>query len=66
MRKLIKRLFNLYDIEDLTIGGHCGLCGKWIADEIFDKGWSWGMCKECQEETVEEDAKMLDELLDNS
>ena len=48
MRNLIKRLFHLYDIEDLKIGGHCGLCGKWIPDEIFEKWWAWDMCKECR------------------
>ena len=49
MRKLIERLFNLYDVEDLQIGGHCGLCGKPIPDEIFEKIFPWGMCKECQD-----------------
>lgn len=48
-RKIIKRVFNLYDIEDLVIGGHCGLCGRWIPDEIFDKMWRWGICDKCAE-----------------
>jgi hypothetical protein len=39
----------LYDIEDLVVGGHCGLCGKWIPNEIFDKNWSWGVCEDCKD-----------------
>jgi hypothetical protein len=49
LRKKIKKIFNLYDINDLVIGGHCGCCGNYISDEIFEKDWSWGMCRECRE-----------------
>lgn len=35
-----------YAIDELQVGGHCGLCGKWIPDKIFPKYWAWGMCKE--------------------
>lgn len=45
----VKKFFDLYDICDLTIGGHCGCCGAWIPDEIFPKIWTWGVCKKCQE-----------------
>ena len=48
LRRLVKRLYKLYDIEDLKIGGHCGLCGKWIPDQIFPEAWSWGICNECE------------------
>ena len=48
MRNWIKRLFKLYDINDLIVGGHCGCCGKWIPDEIFWKSWPWGLCKKCR------------------
>ena len=34
-----------YQIKDLQIGGHCGLCGKWIPDEIFPSYWAIGICK---------------------
>jgi len=60
MRRWIKRLFNLYNLEDLTIGGHCGLCGKWIPDQIFPKEWSWGICNECVNKHVI-DQKILTE-----
>lgn len=48
MRNWIKKLFGLYDIEGLVIGGHCGCCGKWIPDEIFPEIWTWGLCQECR------------------
>ena len=41
--------YDYYKISDLQIGGHCGLCGRWIPDEIFEKIWAWGMCKECKD-----------------
>jgi hypothetical protein len=42
LREKIKKIFNLYDINDLVIGGHCGCCGNYIPDEIFEKNFSWG------------------------
>jgi hypothetical protein len=49
-RKWIKKKFNLYDIDDLVIGGHCGLCGDWIPDKILVKVWTWDICKKCLKE----------------
>jgi hypothetical protein len=48
-RKYIKRLFDLYDIEDLRIGGHCGCCGKWVKDCIVPEDWAITICKKCGE-----------------
>ncbi len=51
MRKIIKRTFHLYDLDDLLIGGNCGLCGKWVSDEItLKKCDGWTICKECEQE----------------
>jgi len=47
LRKIVKTVFGLYDIEDLTVGGNCGCCGKWIPNEIFEKNNNWGLCDEC-------------------
>ena len=47
MRKLIKKLFKVYNIDDLVIGGHCGLCGKWIDNQIFSKYPRVGICPKC-------------------
>lgn len=46
-RRWIKHIFGLYDVNDLVIGGHCGCCGNWIPDKIFEKAWPWGLCKTC-------------------
>ena len=27
-----------------TVGGHCGLCGKWLPDVVVDINWTWGLC----------------------
>ena len=37
----------LYDIRQLTVGGHCGLCGAWIDKAIVERGWEWSMCDKC-------------------
>jgi len=46
LKKLAKKYLDLYEIEDLQIGGHCGICGKWIPDKIYEKVWAVGICKE--------------------
>jgi hypothetical protein len=48
IRKWIKKYFNLYDISDLQIGGHCGFCGKWIDNVITPKSWSVTLCEKCK------------------
>lgn len=47
IRDRIKRLLDLHDIEDLAVGGHCGCCGRWVPDKIFEKAWPWGLCRKC-------------------
>jgi len=49
-RDRVKRWFWLYDISDLTVGGHCGCCGRWLALDIVEKGWEWTVCSECGRE----------------
>jgi len=34
----------------VVIGGHCGLCGKWIDDCLVPEWWPFTICKECQQE----------------
>jgi ribosome-binding protein aMBF1 (putative translation factor) len=58
MFKFIERWLNkngFYKYADLQAGGHCGLCGKWVAHEILPKGWAITVCKECLEEKCEVD-----------
>ena len=38
--------YGWYHIDELVVGCHCGLCGKWIPDQIVYKGWRWGICKD--------------------
>ena len=47
MRRLIKRIFDLYDISDLATGAHCGACGNWMEEEIVPKDNTWSLCKAC-------------------
>jgi hypothetical protein len=34
--------------DEIVIGGHCGLCGKPISDELFPLRWAFGVCDECK------------------
>jgi len=47
-RNWIKEIFNLYDYSDLQIGGHCGICGRWIKDVIVQKSWAVTICDNCK------------------
>jgi hypothetical protein len=49
IRNLIKKIFKLYDIEDLEVGGRCGCCGSWMGDAIVPKAWNWDLCERCIE-----------------
>jgi len=35
-------------VQYLTVGTHCGLCGKWIPYEVGWAAWAWSVCKECE------------------
>ncbi len=55
IKNLIKRIFNLYDIEDLKVGANCGCCGQWMPQEIVPKVWAWSLChdkKKCGHRTA--------------
>ena len=47
LRRKIKKYLEIYEPEDLQVGGHCGLCGSWIPNQIFPIEWSWGICAAC-------------------
>jgi len=46
-RDWIKKHFQLYDVDDLMIGGNCGCCGKWVKNNITPKDWPITLCEEC-------------------
>jgi len=37
--------------EEMQVGGHCGICGRSMPNELFDKDWSWGICQKCWTDT---------------
>lgn len=43
------RRFGYYKISSLNTGGHCGLCGDWIVNAIFEKTDTWrvDICEKC-------------------
>lgn len=43
----IKRLIVQVVLTELTIGGHCGCCGKWVPDHIVEAGWCVTLCDDC-------------------
>jgi hypothetical protein len=45
--KRIKDKYLLWRLDELQIGGHCGLCGKWVSDEILPKEWAITLCDQC-------------------
>lgn len=47
IRERVKKLFRLYDLSDLTVGAHCGLCGINMPEEIVCKGKEWAICDKC-------------------
>ncbi len=47
IRNWIKKIFQLYDITDLTINTHCGICGKSMPNTISEKGIEWSICINC-------------------
>jgi len=47
---IINKLYDILEpeiIDNLQIGGHCGLCGKWVPDEILPKSWAITLCSKC-------------------
>ena len=48
LRNWIKRRLDLYDIEDLQVGGRCGCCGHWVDKVIVEKVWAWTLCDKCK------------------
>lgn len=51
MFKRIKRALDEYIItlvsNRVAIGGHCGLCGKWVKDVLVPVYWRITICEDC-------------------
>ena len=60
----LKRKYKLYDYNELTVGGHCGCCGKWVDKAIVEKGWEWTLCEsDCCKENERRSIKLGTEAL---
>ena len=33
--------------DDYVVGGSCGCCGAHMKENVFPKGWRWGLCDKC-------------------
>ena len=38
LKRWVKRHWGLYELSELTVGGHCGCCGRWVEKAIVEKG----------------------------
>lgn len=43
----LARKLAYYLIVEMQVGGHCGLCGKWVPDVLVERHWAWTMCDKC-------------------
>ena len=35
-------------LQDIRVGGHCGLCGEWAPHDLVPKDWPITICKACR------------------
>jgi hypothetical protein len=52
--RYIRRLIVQVALEELTIGGHCGCCGKWVPDHIVETDWPVTLCDGCISEATQQ------------
>lgn len=50
IRSWFKELIENIVLQRIQIGGHCGLCGNWIPNELYPRYWAIGICGECLDE----------------
>ena len=49
MIRWLREWIALVVIQELQIGGHCGLCGKWVPDVLVHRYWAVTICCQCGE-----------------
>lgn len=58
MLKKLKTKFFIWLADELfqlvRVGGHCGLCGKWIPDRVVPSWWRWVLCDDCINDGIDE------------
>ena len=47
MKNWLRELIVDIVIQNITIGGHCGLCGTWVERAIVPVYWRWTICEKC-------------------
>jgi hypothetical protein len=47
MKKWFRNLIVNIVLEEIEIGGNCGLCGTWVDDCLAPKCWPYVVCDEC-------------------
>ena len=47
--RILAKKLSPFIAPTLVTGGHCGLCGKWVENEVFYQPYDWRItiCKEC-------------------
>ena len=53
--RFIYKQFDRMNLVDkyYQVGGHCGLCGKWVDDEILPQEWAITICNACLHDSGE-------------
>ncbi|KKL25019.1 hypothetical protein LCGC14_2409520 [marine sediment metagenome] len=44
----LKRWLLALVVVELTVGAHCGLCGKWMEHELTYRSWAISICEKCK------------------
>jgi len=47
MKNWFRKLIIKIVMENLVIGGHCGLCGEWVDKAIVPMDCRWTICPKC-------------------
>ena len=47
LRRRIREWVATWICSNIVIGGHCGLCGKWVADCLVPYYWRITICNDC-------------------
>lgn len=55
----IKEWLVSFICENIVVGGHCGLCGKWVPNVLVPRYWQWTVCLEHCDESFKEDQQRI-------
>ena len=49
IKRRIRQFIVATVLEEIQVGGHCGLCGKWVERCLTDAVWGVTYCAECMD-----------------